>query len=254
MDAANFKSFLNSCIQVCLNEATGREEMLASNIKKPSMPVKPSTPTQQPTSTPPTASTTPSTPSTPVSRQQELNALRQASARATMAGPSREAQALMSQRTKNILGSQKLETGVRAQQEVGRMKSQVGMPKPEAPTSTATTRPEPPKTTTATQTSQPTLTAQQQKLYQQAYANRNNPLAKGRIQSELSKMTPEQRKVFQQYAQSQGQGGDWGGYKFEQVIILNYLISEGYADNEKSARFIVENMSDNWKQSIIGNL
>jgi hypothetical protein len=250
MDATNFKSFSNFCLQVCLNEATGREEMLASNIKKPSMPVKPSIPTQRPTSTPPMASTA----AAPVSRQQELNALRQASARATMAGPSREAQALMSQRTKNILGSQKLEAGVRAQQKVARMKSQVGMPRPGAPTPTATTRPGVSRPGAPTQLSQPPLTTQQQKLYQQAYTNRNNPLAKERIQSRLSKMTPEQRKMFQQYAQSQGQGGDWGGYKFEEVIILNYLISEGYADNEKSARFIVENMSDNWKQSIIVNL
>ncbi len=104
------------------------------------------------------------------------------------------------------------------------------------------------------QQSPPTLTPQQQNIYKQAYANRNNPLAKGRIQSELNKLTPEQKKQFQQYAQAQGQGNDWSGYRFEQTIIMNHLISEGYADTPQSAYAIMESMSEEWKESIIEDL
>jgi hypothetical protein len=104
------------------------------------------------------------------------------------------------------------------------------------------------------QQSSPTLTPQQQNIYRQAYANRNNPLAKGRIQSELNKLTPEQKKQFQQYAQSQGQGNDWSDYRFEQTIIMNHLISEGYADTPQSAYAIMESMSEEWRESIIEDL
>ena len=37
-------------------------------------------------------------------------------------------------------------------------------------------------------------------------------------------------------------------------IILEYLISEGYADNNKSAIAIMSNMSEEWRQSIIENI
>lgn len=60
----------------------------------------------------------------------DLDALRQASASATMAGPSKEAQALMSDRTKNILsgksvygGPDKLKAGIDAQDGVEKMKT-----------------------------------------------------------------------------------------------------------------------------------
>ncbi|MFZ9343236.1 MAG: hypothetical protein ACO24P_06510, partial [Candidatus Nanopelagicaceae bacterium] len=55
-----------------------------------------------------------------------LDDLRQASAYATMTGPSKEAQALMSKRTKTILGQGKLQAGLQAQQDVEAMKSEVG--------------------------------------------------------------------------------------------------------------------------------
>ena len=68
----------------------------------------------------PAASTTTPPAATAIQKtfQQELDDLRKASARATMVGPSKEAQALMSQRTKNILGPEKLAAGIKAQQEV----------------------------------------------------------------------------------------------------------------------------------------
>jgi hypothetical protein len=176
-----------------------------------------------------------------------LNDLRGAAAKATMAGPSREAQSLMSTRTKNILGPEKLSAGISAQQGVETMKSSVPSytptPLPTAnptwakanPTLAAayaqrqTTRGTQqsnnplmkdmrsniptalPTPTTPTAPPQPvptTLNPQQQGLYQQAYSNRNNPLAKGRIQSEFSKLTPEQQKAFREYAKSQNH--DWG--------------------------------------------
>jgi hypothetical protein len=69
----------------------------------------------------------------------DLNALRQASASATMAGPSKEAQALMSDRTKNILsgqsvygGSNKLKAGTDAQVGVEKMKTAMSTPPPAA--------------------------------------------------------------------------------------------------------------------------
>lgn len=70
--------------------------------------------------------------------QADLNALRRASASATMAGPSREAQALMSDRTKNILsgksvygGPNKLNAGIDAQVGVEKMKAAMSTPPPE---------------------------------------------------------------------------------------------------------------------------
>jgi hypothetical protein len=35
------------------------------------------------------------------------------------------------------------------------------------------------------------------------------------------------------------------------AIIFNYLINEGYADNEKTAFGIMNAMSEDWKQSIV---
>ena len=54
----------------------------------------------------------------------------------------------------------------------------------------------------------PKLSPEQDGLYTQAYKNKNNPFAKGRIQSEFSKLTPEQQKAFREYAKSQNH--DWG--------------------------------------------
>jgi hypothetical protein len=203
-----------------------------------------------------------------------LDDLRSASAKATMAGPSKEAQSLMSTRTKNLLGS-KLQAGTQAQQGVETMKSQIPtstsrpLPAPnaawakanpklatayterqrtygtsqsdnpmmkdmrsalppvtpsvqskdvsslgkgfqslttnpnsfQAPTTTKPTIPQPKPST-------PTLNQQQQSTYQQAYQNRNNPLAQGRIKSEFSKLTPQQQAAFKDYAKQQGH--DWG--------------------------------------------
>ena len=57
-----------------------------------------------------------------------LNDLRSAAAKATMAGPSKEAQSLMSTRTKNILGPEKLSAGISAQQGVETMRSSIPSP------------------------------------------------------------------------------------------------------------------------------
>jgi len=63
-----------------------------------------------------------------------LEDLRSAAAKATMAGPSKEAQALMSPRAKAILGQSKLDAGIKAQQGVEAMKSSM-------PSSTSTPLP-----------------------------------------------------------------------------------------------------------------
>lgn len=71
--------------------------------------------------------------------QSELDNLRKASAQATMAGPSKEAQALMSDRTKRMLGADKLKAGIAGQEKVQRMMS--GAPEPTSPKPTAPTAP-----------------------------------------------------------------------------------------------------------------
>jgi len=76
-----------------------------------------------------------------------------------------------------------------------------------------TTPTKPVETPTSTKASPaPTLSPDQQKLYKQAYENRNNPLAKGTIKDKLSKMTPEQRAQFKKYAEAQGHSADWKDY------------------------------------------
>ena len=184
-----------------------------------------------------------------------LDDLRSASAKATMAGPSKEAQALMSPRAKAFMGQSKLDAGIKAQQGVEAMKASMPsstptplptpnaewakanpklaaaytqrqqtrgtsqtdnplmrdtrgslpQPQPKAPTSQTTQAPTAPP---QPKTSSPSLNPQQQDLYKQAYQNRNNPFAKGRIKSEFSKLTPEQQAAFRQYAKDQGH--DWG--------------------------------------------
>jgi len=76
--------------------------------------------------------------------QQELDDLRKASAQATMAGPSREAQALMAQtaqgrRALALMGPEKLKAGIEGQERVERMKNEIGKPKIEAPKPQAST-------------------------------------------------------------------------------------------------------------------
>jgi hypothetical protein len=63
---------------------------------------------------------------TPAKEQPKtLEDLRKASAKATMTGPSKEAQELMSDKTKRLLGKEKLEAGIKAQKEVESMKNKM---------------------------------------------------------------------------------------------------------------------------------
>lgn len=157
------------------------------------------------TASPSSTSSTATLPATPKKTfQQELDDLRKASAQATMAGPSKEAQALMSTRAKNILGPEKLRAGIEGQQRVEKMKSEIGVvaPKPQAPTPPAAasnrqpTPPPPPKTS-------PGLTKDQLKQYNQATSALQNPLtsgiAKGRVKDTYGKMNTDQQKVFKDY-------------------------------------------------------
>jgi len=184
-----------------------------------------------------------------------LDDLRSAAAKATLTGPSKEAQSLMSPRAKAFMGQSKLDAGIKAQQGVEAMKSSMpsststplpapnpqwakanpklaatytqrqqtrgtaqtdnplmrdmrsSLPQPKLPTTQTTPRPTT-QTPTAPPQPKPSLNPQQQSLYQQAYQNRNNPFAQGRIKSEFSKLTPEQQAAFRQYAKDQGH--DWG--------------------------------------------
>ncbi len=183
-----------------------------------------------------------------------LDDLRSAAAKATLAGPSKEAQSLMSPRAKAFMGQTKLDAGIQAQQGVEAMKASMpsststplpapnpqwakanpklaaaytqrqqtrgtaqtdnplmkdmrsNLPQPKLPTSQTTTQA--PTAPPQPKTSSPSLNPQQQDLYKQAYQNRNNPFAQGRIKSEFSKLTPDQQAAFRQYAKDQGH--DWG--------------------------------------------
>jgi len=92
-------------------------------------------PNSTPTPTPPAA------PRTTLNDPADLDALRKASAQATMAGPSREAQALMSDRTKRMLGPEKLKAGIEGQERVERMKNEIGRPQPKPEASTPASTP-----------------------------------------------------------------------------------------------------------------
>jgi len=183
-----------------------------------------------------------------------LDDLRSAAAKATLTGPSKEAQSLMSPRAKAFMGQSKLDAGIKAQQGVEAMKASMpsststplpapnpqwakanpklaaaytqrqqtrgtaqtdnplmkdmrsNLPQPKLPTSQTTTQA--PTAPPQPKTSSPSLNPQQQDLYKQAYQNRNNPFAQGRIKSEFSKLTPDQQAAFRQYAKDQGH--DWG--------------------------------------------
>ena len=132
----------------------------------------------------------------------DLNALRQASASATMAGPSKEAQALMSDRTKNILSGQsvyggpnKLKAGTDAQVGVEKMKTAMSTPPPATQQTTS-----PP----ATQQTTSPLTTQQQSMYDMARRNKGNPMIKARFDS----LSPEEQAAFR--AQAKADGVDFG--------------------------------------------
>ena len=141
----------------------------------------------------------------------DLNALRQASASATMAGPSKEAQALMSDRTKNILSGQsvyggpnKLKAGTDAQVGVEKMKTAMSTPPPatqQTPPPPATQQTPPPP---ATQQTPPPLTTQQQSMYDMARRNKGNPMIKARFNS----LSPEEQAAFR--AQAKADGVDFG--------------------------------------------
>ncbi len=208
-----------------------------------------STSTSSATNTP-VKNTTPTTPSAPSkSFQQELDDLRKASAQATMAGPSKEAQALMSDRAKRMLGADKLKAGIAGQERVQRMMS--GTPKPtSAPTSTTAPTPRPrvqpgdfgttmgpgptfkggPVPPPITRQSPQTRVPDRSASYQRAWDNRNNPLAKGRIRDTWSKMSPEERTAAKEWAKANNK--NWQEMGLPESVdvydqVLNFLLNEG---------------------------
>mgnify|MGYP006267242023 CR=1 FL=1 len=184
--------------------------------------------------------------STDFPSKDQLDAIRSAATKATLAGPSKEAQALMSSRTKALLGDDKLRAGREAQQKVASMMNppsspsstgalpQGPRPSAQAPTLStpvgalpqgprpSTQAPRPPAATglppqgprPSTQAPRPPAaphpSQSQIDLYNQAYQNRNNPLARRIIRNKFNTFTPAQKKEFFDYANSRGQGNDWG--------------------------------------------
>lgn len=194
-------------------------------------------------------------------RAQELEDLRKSAAQATLAGPSKEAQALMSSRTKNILGPEKLRAGIEAQQAVERMKTQIDAPKVQTTSPTPTTSPSSspsptPKPSTSTlpktqQAPKPTV-PDRSKQYQMAWDNRNNPLARGRIKDAWSKMTPEEKQAAKDWATKKGL--NWKDMQLESNKlntsdtydqVLEYLLGEGFSleeSNKIMASIVNENI------------
>lgn len=110
-----------------------------------------------------------------------LEDLRSAAAKATMAGPSKEAQSLMSPRAKAMLGQSKLDAGIKAQQGVEAMKSSI-------PSSTPTPLPAPnPQWAKANPKLAATYTQRQQT---RGTAQSNNPLMRDIKSSLPSSQTP----------------------------------------------------------------
>ena len=145
-------------------------------------------------------------------------------------------------------GPEKLAAGIKAQQEVEKMKSEIGAPKPQAPvpSTTQTRQPQPPPPPAT-----PTLTKDQLSKYNQATEALKNPLtsdiAKGKVKDEYGKMTPEQKKIFRDYLNTRPQS-EKDLYKFlgENVDIydevLEFLLSEGCTLKESTyiMTYIVE--------------
>ncbi len=198
--------------------------------------------------------------------QAELDKLRKASAQATMAGPSKEAQALMSDRTKRMLGADKLQAGIAGQERVQRMMSgtpePTSAPKPTAPTPTSTTAPaSTPKPATTVKPGDfgttmgpgptfkggPVPPPIQNKTvikspvpdrsadYQRAWDNRNNPLAKGQIKNAWTKMSPEEKAAAKEWAKTNNKNWQEMGLPEQRDTydqVLQILLDEGYSEQE----------------------
>jgi len=271
--------------------------------------VKPQT---TPTPTPPAA------PRTTLNDPADLDALRKASAQATMAGPSREAQALMAQTAQGRralvrMGPEKLKAGIEGQERVERMKNEILKPKIEAPKPQASTPTSTPAAKTGPgivlakkdgisgtlnkstgQFTAGTFDKDQEARYTQrrgakqlkidadkVLAKNTNPETRqpqppppkeptsgltdaekkriddfralgtlqklqkrGEMEKELEKLTPEKRKEVLDYY-NRKESFDLFDY------LLEYLVTEGYADTEQAALVIMANMSEEWRQSIV---
>ena len=192
--------------QIAKNLFAKPSEIAPSSSVKPVVATAPVSSVKSTPSTPvsPTSTPSPVSPTTPQKTfQQELDDLRKASAQATMAGPSKEAQSLMSGRAKNILGAEKLRAGIEGQQRVEKMKSEIGMSKVEAPKSTplvsSTSIPTPPPAPKVSSG----LSKDQLNQYNRATSALQNPLtsgmARGKVKDTFTKLDPEQQKTFRDY-------------------------------------------------------
>ena len=146
----------------------------------------------------------------------------------------------MSTRAKNILGPEKLKAGIEAQQRVEKMKSEIGMPKVEAPKPAAVPPPAPtlPPPSTKPETRKPTsppppkpstgLTAQEKKEIDDfRKLNTLEKLSKkGEMEQKLSKLDPKKRKEVMDYYNRKE------SYEDLYDEVLDYLINEGYSEEE----------------------
>jgi len=176
-------------------------------------------------------------------KPEDLAALRKASAQATMAGPSREAQALMSDRTKRMLGADKLRAGIAGQERVETMKANLGKPvAATTPAASSTPIAKPAPTTTATPPTARPLPAFG------TFGTTMGPgptFRGGPVTPPIENRAAIRPTDWSKIKSSVKEGVD----VFD--LVKNYLIREGYADTEEAAFAIMTNMSEEWKQSII---
>jgi hypothetical protein len=99
----------------------------------------------------------------------------------------------------------------------------------------------------ATSLSLQTSTAHSEAPKRKEKSNRNRP------ESEKRSKTVEPQKSFGNRLTRSDRQGIRDSYEYDlHDIILSHLIGEGYADTEQAAEAIMVNMSEEWRESILG--
>jgi hypothetical protein len=251
----------------------------------------------------PKPSPSPETPKpSPFKTDKELSDLRSSAARSTMSGPSKEAQALMSPRTKKILSGKSVYDRLPGRENmvfrnIQRAKSSEVKPPSPKPSTSSTQEPSSPSPETQTprvvqtsrlrtspsssetqtprvvQTSRPrprttsfpslnvtfrggnTRNKEIQKIRVRGDRNRINQVQGNR--NEIGNIRSGKYKVergnikssyeYNDYNENLIENGEFSIFDY----VLEYLVSEGYADTNENALAIMTNMSEEWRQSIV---
>jgi hypothetical protein len=245
----------------------------------------------------PSASSPEASKPSPFKSAKELSDLRSASARATMAGPSKEAQELMSPRTKRISSGKSVYNNLPGRENmvsrnIERAKSSE-TPSPSTTPSTSsstssstTSKPTPRVVQTSTATSRQPLSSTTYSRpsvstplnlsfgYRGRTKKVSNTIVKRNVVKNVGKRI--NKEAFEFWVNTLlGEGYDLSEYTWDDMYemyedyktwdsgladsytsdlfdtILDYLVSEGYADTNEAAIAIMANMSEEWRDSIV---